>query len=227
MSADNNNDDHTAPLNLPVEYTATEDKFYKLKVTNKLSKIRPRTPGPVVLELETPGLPKTLKGRTISYCTGNPLPNAVVILETDQNNSTVSAYDGKYAMPSGETPKTLQARSPGHMIFKRNDFNDEIVPINADDLGDQRLVPTSGCETPHATALFNCATEVYPNDFYNPKESYAEGNYIREYGSGWRLKISSNGQSFGYQAPDMPSYDEQYSQDQMNDIHCKGKGKGY
>ncbi|NOT86261.1 MAG: hypothetical protein HOP02_16105 [Methylococcaceae bacterium] len=211
------------------------DGFYKIKITNKTPKVIRSIPAVsgdyayalAVLRLDRP---QTIVGMVRNRCTGNPVYDVQVSVGSDASSFTASLYDGAFSLPFDPLKvKQLQARSVGRITFRRNDFSVAEYPINTDTLENVeiQLTPTNGCETVKATALFNCAAEVFSDSFYNARESYVEDQYVREYPSGWSLKIKKDDKGFAYKTPDMQAYDAQYSQDFMNELHCKPKGKGY
>ncbi|MEQ1635281.1 MAG: leucine-rich repeat domain-containing protein [Methylococcales bacterium] len=211
------------------------DGYYKLKITNKnpiatRSLSKPSSDYHYALQVLLLDSPKTVIGKIRNSCTGNPLYDVKISVASDPSSYTASLNDGEFSLPiNPQTVKKQYARSIGRIFFRRNDFNEIDYPINTDALNniDIQLTPASGCETAKAKALFNCATQQYSNNFYNPKERYAEGRFIRDYVSGWSLVISKDDQGFAYKAPDMPDYNAQYSLDFINELHCKPKGVGY
>ncbi|MEQ1635283.1 MAG: PKD domain-containing protein [Methylococcales bacterium] len=218
-----------------VQGSLPADGYYKLKLTNQNSLIsrslpKPSTDYSYTLQVLLLDSPKTVIGKIRNSCTGNPLYNVQVNVASDASSYTASLNDGGFSLPyNPQAVKKLQTRSVGRITFRRDDFKVQDYPFSTDTLSNVeiQLTPVNGCETIKAKALFDCATQKYSDNFYNPKERYEGDLFIRDYVSGWSLMINKDDQSFAYKAPDMLDYNTQYSLDFINGLHCKTKGAGY
>lgn len=97
---------------------------------------------------------------------------------------------------------------------------------------DQATPPTNlklnGVSIPYKVkTILDCAINVYPTWFPNPKTSNENQVIRQDFSTGWSLKVHLNTVNFWWKTPEMTDYDGTWSLDAINETFCKTYGKGY